>query len=295
MIPHAIVQAPAKLNLFLHIVGRTENGYHALQSLFTPIDLCDTLRFWVRTDGVILRRNKIADIPEQEDLVVRAARLLQTHTQTPLGVEIELEKRIPSGAGLGGGSSDAATTLMALNRLWNTGLSNQELQRLGVQLGADVPFFVFGKTAIATGIGEQLVRFDLPPLYYLVVRPDLFISTPLIFKDPDLVRNSPVLTEQELVIGKSLLAKGQHFAKNDLEAVALKRFPDLSELIRRLREEVGVNLRMTGSGSCFFAAFLSREAAQRAKEAVLVWEQQHPMPLKIEEVFVVKALSSSEN
>lgn len=283
------VQAPAKLNLFLHVVGRTENGYHNLQSLFTLIDLWDVLRFSVRKDGLIRRCNEIAGIPESEDLVVRAAKLLQAHTGCSLGADIEVLKQIPSGAGLGGGSSDAATTLMTLNQLWGTGLSNEALRALGVQLGADVPFFIFGKTAIATGVGEQLMAFDLSPLYYLVVRPHLSIPTPLIFKDKDLVRNSPILSAKELAQGRILMEQAQHFARNDLEAVALKLFPELAVLIAGLRGEAGVDLRMTGSGSCFFAPFLSLEKAQEARDRVVEWHAHHPSALKIEGLFVVKS------
>ncbi len=170
------VKAPAKLNLFLHVTGRRANGYHELQSLFTLIDLTDTLHFTVRDDGLIRRTNEIVGLPEEDDLVVRAAKLLQQSTGTSLGVDISVEKVIPSGGGLGGGSSDAATTLMTLNSLWGIGLSQHKLIELGVQLGADVPFFIFGQTAIATGIGEQLKAFPLRPVYYLILLP---LSTPL--------------------------------------------------------------------------------------------------------------------
>lgn len=281
------VHAPAKLNLFLHVVGRLENGYHQLQSLFTRINLCDTLTFTLRSDGIITRQNKIDGIAEQDDLVIRAARLLRAHTHCSQGVDIQLKKCIPSGAGLGGGSSDAATTLMVLNQYWNTGLSSEELQELGVQLGADVPFFIFGKTAIVTGIGEQLKAFELAPLFYVIVRPDLSIPTPLIFKDVDLVRNSPLLNESELDNGRKLMERGQHFARNDLEAVALKLFPQLHQLIKGIKQHTDVDLRMTGSGSCFFAPYLSYEEAYHAKAKIEQWLQISQPELAVEHIFIV--------
>lgn len=283
------VQAPAKLNLFLHVTGRRENGYHELQSLFTLIDLNDTLQFVVREDGGIYRTNEIQDLSPEDDLVVCAAKLLQQYTGTSLGVDIILEKRIPSGGGLGGGSSDAATTLVSLNQLWHTGLSQQQLIDLGVQLGADVPFFIFGQTAIATGIGEQLQIFPLKPIYYLVLRPQLAIPTPLIFKSPDLVRNSPVLDDEALHNGRRLMEQAQLFARNDLEPVALKQFPMLATLIEGLRE-AGFNFRMTGSGSCFFMPFLSQAEAEQAKIAVEQWVAKQQPTLGIEQLFVVRGL-----
>lgn len=283
------VQAPAKLNLFLHVTGRRENGYHELQSLFTLIDLNDTLQFVVREDGGIYRTNEIQDLSPEDDLVVCAAKLLQQYTGTSLGADIILEKRIPSGGGLGGGSSDAATTLVSLNQLWHTGLSQQQLIDLGVQLGADVPFFIFGQTAIATGIGEQLQIFPLKPIYYLVLRPQLAIPTPLIFKSPDLVRNSPVLDDEALHNGRRLMEQAQLFARNDLEPVALKLFPMLATLIEGLRE-AGFNFRMTGSGSCFFMPFLSQAEAEQAKIAVEQWVAKQQPTLGIEQLFVVRGL-----
>ncbi|MDY3330709.1 MAG: 4-(cytidine 5'-diphospho)-2-C-methyl-D-erythritol kinase [Pelistega sp.] len=283
------VQAPAKLNLFLHVTGRRENGYHELQSLFTLIDLNDTLQFVVREDGGIYRTNEIQDLSPEDDLVVCAAKLLQQYTGTSLGADIILEKRIPSGGGLGGGSSDAATTLVSLNQLWHTGLSQQQLIDLGVQLGADVPFFIFGQTAIATGIGEQLQIFPLKPIYYLVLRPQLAIPTPLIFKSPDLVRNSPVLDDEALHNGRRLMEQAQLFARNDLEPVALKLFPMLATLIEGMRE-AGFNFRMTGSGSCFFMPFLSQAEAEQAKIAVEQWVAKQQPTLGIEQLFVVRGL-----
>lgn len=286
------VPAFAKLNLFLLVTGLTDNGYHTLQSLFTLVDLHDDLGFTLRQDGLIRRSTDIPGLPEADDLVVRAAHLLKEYTQTSFGVDIELVKRIPSGAGLGGGSSDAASTLLSLNQLWQTQLSSQELARLGLQLGADVPFFLFGQTAIATGIGENLVAFDLVPVYYVILRPALFIATPSIFKDPGLVRNSPVLSDSELLQGRKELEQAKHFARNDLEAVALKQFPELLALIAGLRS-AGFDLRMTGSGSCFFAPYLTREQAEQAKQAIELWLEIHQLPLAVEQVLVAKGLNRS--
>lgn len=283
------VKAPAKLNLFLHVTGRQANGYHELQSLFTLIDLMDTLHFTVRDDGLIRRTNEIVDLPAEEDLVVRAARLLQQSTDTSLGVDISVEKVIPTGGGLGGGSSDAATTLMSLNSLWGIGLCQQELIELGVQLGADVPFFIFGQTAIATGIGEQLQAFPLQPVYYLILRPNLAIPTPLIFKDEGLVRNSPVLDDIVLQEGRVQWEQAKFFARNDLEPVALRLFPALANLINDL-EEAGFTFRMTGSGSCFFMPFLSLEEVEATKRAVEQWLIEHQPSLSVEQLFVVKGL-----
>ncbi|WP_159991787.1 4-(cytidine 5'-diphospho)-2-C-methyl-D-erythritol kinase [Pelistega ratti] len=285
---HSITaQAPAKLNLFLHITGQRADGYHLLQSLFTLIDLEDTLTFTCTDDGRIYRINEIEGIPEEQDLVIRAAQLLQKTTCVTKGVGIQVLKRIPSGAGLGGGSSDAATTLKVLNQLWETGLSQEELIHLGVQLGADVPFFIFGQTAIAQGIGELLQSYPLKPIYYLILRPALSIPTAQIFKSPDLVRHSPHLSMSELVVLRESLEKGQYVARNDLEPVALAIFPSLRILIDALRE-AGFHFRMTGSGSCFFMPFLSKEAAEKAKQQIESWD--NPSDLAIQALFVVKAL-----
>ncbi|MDO5680856.1 MAG: 4-(cytidine 5'-diphospho)-2-C-methyl-D-erythritol kinase [Pelistega sp.] len=182
--------APAKLNLFLHVLGQRADGYHLLQTAFTLVDWQDELCFKRRDDGQIIRLNDMPGVAPEEDLVVRAARLLQAHTGTHLGAEIHVDKQLPSGAGLGGGSSDAATTLMALNYLWQTGLSDAELAELGVQLGADVPVFIFGQDAFAQGIGEELQALNLVPQAYVLIQPDLAIPTPAIFKSPQLKRDT---------------------------------------------------------------------------------------------------------
>ncbi len=186
--------APAKLNLFLHITGRRADGYHELQTVFQLIDWADTLHFRRRADGRIVHETPLPGVPPESDLTVRAARLLQTHTRTGFGVDIAIEKRLPQGAGLGGGSSDAATTLLALNRLWQLDLPRAELARLGLQLGADVPFFVFGRNAFAEGLGERLQAVDLPQRYFLVVTPPVQVPTVEIFNDPRLTRNTKSIT-----------------------------------------------------------------------------------------------------
>lgn len=178
------VPAPAKVNLFLHVVGRRPDGYHLLQTAFRFIDLCDTLHFEARADGVISRATELAGVSEDDDLTLRAARALQQATGTRQGAQIALEKRIPQGGGLGGGSSDAATVLIALNRLWGTGLSRRELMALALPLGADVPVFVFGQSAFAEGVGEKLTALDLPARAYLVAQPDASVPTVGIFPHP---------------------------------------------------------------------------------------------------------------
>src|ERR1700758_4511737 len=185
--------APAKLNLFLHITGRLPNGYHDLQTVFQLLDWGDTLHFTRRHDGRITRTVEVEGVPAEHDLTVRAATLLKEHTGTSEGVEIDIEKRLPMGAGLGGGSSDAATTLLALNRLWKLNLPRQELQDLALKLGADVPLFVFGKNAFAEGVGEALYVVQLPPRYFLVVTPRVQVPTAAIFSEKALTRDTKPL------------------------------------------------------------------------------------------------------
>jgi len=249
--------APAKLNLFLHVVGRRDDGYHLLQSVFTLIDRQDTIRLRVRGDGVVARVNDIAGVPEAEDLCVRAARLLQEHSGTRLGVDIELEKRIPMGGGLGGGSSDAATVLRALDGLWNLGLGTGVLAALGQRLGADVPFFVFGRTAWVEGIGERLQAFDLPPRWYVVLVPPVHVPTPLVFGAPELTRNTEPLKMEDFSARD--LAGATH---NDLEAVVVGRFPEVARHLEWLRGK-SKEARLTGSGGCVFAGFDQRGEAER--------------------------------
>ena len=248
--------APAKLNLFLHVVGRRRDGYHLLQSVFTLIDLHDTLRFRVRDDGVVRRVNDVPGVPPAEDLIVRAALLLQEASGTPQGADIEIDKRIPMGAGLGGGSSDAATTLLALNRLWMTGFDREALAEIGAGLGADVPFFIFGRPAWAEGIGDRLRDVDLPPRWYVVLTPPAHVPTQAVYTAPELTRNTEPLKMEDF----SAHPNDPRF-HNDLELVVTARFPVVREHLEWLRQHG--QARMTGSGSCVFAAFESREAAQR--------------------------------
>lgn len=252
--------APAKLNLFLHIVGRLpDNGYHLLQSVFTPIDLCDVIRIQVRDDGRIERVNDVPGVPADEDLAVRAAKLLQEATGCPFGANIEVDKRIPMGGGLGGGSSDAATVLLVLNRLWKTGFDEEALGEIGLALGADVPFFVQASPTWVEGIGDRLAPFDLPPAWYLVVAPSVSVPTSSIYAAPELTRNTEALKMEDFSAHPQRLFGSA--VRNDLESVAVSRFPAVGARLAWLRARAPA--RMTGSGGCVFAAFEERQAAQR--------------------------------
>jgi 4-diphosphocytidyl-2-C-methyl-D-erythritol kinase len=245
--------APAKLNLCLHIVGRRADGYHLLQSAIQFIDLCDELRFFRRERGVIERIGGPAEVPAESDLVVRAARLLATKATAPVGVAIELTKRIPLQGGLGGGSSDAATVLVVLNRLWGLNLPVDELADLGMQLGADVPVFVRGRASWVEGIGEQLTPCDFPASLYLVVKPDAAVSTVGIFQAPELTRNSPITTIRAFLAGGG---------RNDCTPSVRGRYPEVAEALDWL-EDFG-EARLTGTGACVFAALPDERAAKAA-------------------------------
>jgi 4-diphosphocytidyl-2-C-methyl-D-erythritol kinase len=260
--------APAKLNLFLHVVGRRGDGYHLLQSVFTLIDRADTLRLRVRDDGVLARVNDVPGLPAEGDLTVRAARALQKAAGTALGAEIELEKRIPMGGGLGGGSSDAATVLMVLNRLWGTHLAAGRLAEIGAALGADVPFFLFGENAWVEGIGEPLARVELPPRWYAVLVPPVTVPTGEIFAVPELTRNTEALKMEDFSAqspGGIGFGPGG-IVRNDLEPVVVSRYPAVGEHLAWLGR-FG-DARMTGSGSCVFAGFERRDAAQAVIDAL---------------------------
>lgn len=244
--------APAKLNLMLRVTGRRADGYHALQTVFRFIDYGDTVRLRVRADGVIARVGALPGVAESDDLTVRAARALQQAAGTPLGADIALDKRLPLGGGLGGGSSDAATTLLALNHLWGTGLGRQRLQALALPLGADVPVFVYGRSALAEGVGEVLAPLTLPPAWYLVLVPPVGVSTGVIFQHPELKRDS----EKAKIQGFSVPAG------NDLEALVCRLYPEVARHLAWLRT-VGP-AQMTGSGACVFATFADAAAARRA-------------------------------
>lgn len=249
--------APAKLNLFLHVVGRRADGYHLLQSAFALIDAADRLRFAVREDGAIRRVSELAGVPAESDLVVRAARLLQAETGTRLGADIEVEKNLPLGGGVGGGSSDAATTLLALNRLWGTGLDRAALQALGARLGADVPFFVFGRNAWVEGVGDRLTALDLPPAWYLVLVPPVAVPTAAVFAAPELTRDTEPLKMEDF---SAHLAPGRF--RNDLETVVAAKYPPVREHLEWLAGQGGG--RLTGSGACVFARFEDRASAEGA-------------------------------
>ena len=253
-----VFPAPAKLNLFLHVVGRRADGYHLLQTAFRFIDYGDELSIAVRADGDIRRTTPLEGVPAELDLTVRAARALQRETGCSQGADIGIVKRLPMGGGLGGGSSDAATTLIALNRLWRTRLSRDRLQQLALRLGADVPVFVFGRNAFAEGVGERLQALLLPPAWYLVLVPELAVSTAEIFSAAELTRNTNAITIAAFSVGLARNIPGH----NDLEAVVCRRYP---QVVRHLEwlHRYG-DARMTGSGACVFCAFGSEEQARRA-------------------------------
>lgn len=244
--------APAKLNLFLHVVGRRADGYHLLQTLFRFVGHGDTLRFSPRDDGEVTLARPLLGVPPESDLTVRAARLLQAETRCTKGVQIAVEKRLPMGGGLGGGSSDAATVLVALNHLWQTGVPRQRLQEIGLTLGADVPVFVFGENAFAEGVGEALQPVALPAAWYVVLEPPVQVPTVAIFKDPELRRDTPAMHASDWHPG---------VGDNDLQPVAVRQFPEIARCLDWLGQ-FG-KARMTGSGACVFAEF-SEEAEARS-------------------------------
>ncbi len=242
--------APAKLNLFLHVTGRRADGLHLLQTLFRFIDLNDTLHFSLRTDSEVHRTNVIDGVPEEQDLCVRAAQLLKKDTGCLLGVDITLTKRIPMGGGLGGGSSDAATTLIALNRLWSLGLSREKLMSLGLQLGADVPVFVFGENAFAEGVGEKLQAYELPEAWYVVLFPPVHVPTAKIFSNSQLTRDSVSIIIRALSLQQ---------CRNDLQPVVCSLYPEVASYLEALGKHG--KAMMTGSGACVFAEFGTQQEA----------------------------------
>ena len=254
--------APAKLNLFLHVTGRRSDGYHLLETVFELIDLQDRVHLSRRDDGRVVRVEPIPEVDPEQDLTVRAARLLAQASGCPLGVEIALDKRIPMGGGLGGGSSDAATVLLALNRLWELHWPRERLAALGLRLGADVPFFVFGETAYATGIGEQLQPLPLPQRWYVVLAPRVGVPTQGVFADPDLTRDTKPLKICGLSRGDQVFR-----GRNDLQRVVMSRQPLVAAALEALEQaarDVGIDprpARMTGSGACVFLPLDSESAA----------------------------------
>jgi len=276
--------APAKLNLFLHVVGRRADGYHLLQSVFQLIDRGDTLHFDLRSDGAIRRVNDVPGVPEASDLVVRALQRLATafeerHGRAVPGIDVRLDKRLPMGGGLGGGSSDAATALMAANRLWRGGFSDEELMAIGLPLGADIPFFIFGETAFVEGIGEAMQPVDGPDCWYVVVEPGVSVPTPAIFTAHDLTRDSKPVRITDFPEAQNISG----FGRNDLQGVAVRLFPQVGEAITWLSQYGAA--RMTGSGACVFCALPGESEANQVVRRVpgnwTAWAAksltQHPM------------------
>jgi 4-diphosphocytidyl-2-C-methyl-D-erythritol kinase len=253
------VAAPAKLNLFLHVTGRRADGYHLLQSLFVLIDWCDTLHFERREDGRIARHDLTARLPE-DDLCLRAARALQTESGTDLGADISIDKQVPWGAGMGGGSSDAASTMLALNRLWGLNWPRTRLMALGLKLGADVPFFVGGNNAFVEGIGERLTPVPVAPEWLAVVKPAASIETRAIFGSPLLVRDTEAVILEGLSSGGFAGISAFGFGRNDLQAPAEAACAEVVQAADILHRCFG-NSRMTGSGSAVFARVLARASA----------------------------------
>lgn len=249
--------APAKINLFLHVVGRRVDGYHLLQTVFRFLDYGDALRFSPRADGQIVLAKPLPGVPAEADLTVRAARLLKEAGRVAGGVTIALDKRLPLGGGLGGGSSDAATTLVALNRLWGCGLDGAALQRLGLTLGADVPVFVHGRSCFAEGVGERFSDVALPPAWYLVTVPAVSVPTAEIFRASDLRRDTPAVTPAGWRPG---------MGGNDLEPVACRLYPEVAAHLAWLRGRGPA--RMSGSGACCFAEFPTEVGARESLAAL---------------------------
>ncbi|WAR47090.1 4-(cytidine 5'-diphospho)-2-C-methyl-D-erythritol kinase [Methylomonas rapida] len=249
--------APAKLNLMLRITGRRPDGYHLLQTVFQMLDLCDWLTFHPVDDGRVTLRNPISGVPEQDDLTVRAANLLKSHTGCVRGVCIDIEKNLPMGGGLGGGSSDAATTLVVLNRLWGLGLSKRELMDLGLRLGADVPVFVFGCSAWGEGVGEDLQAITLPEQWFVIIKPDCHVNTGEIFSAENLTRNSAVITMSDFLAGDN---------RNDCSEVVCKLYRPVKDAIDAL--SFYAEARLTGTGACVFAQFCNKEDAESALEGL---------------------------
>jgi len=289
--------APAKINLFLHITGRRADGYHLLQSVFRLIDLHDTVFLKVRNDGQINRVTLNANVPADQDLCIKAAKLLQTYTDSKLGVDIGLIKKIPMGAGLGGGSSDAATVLIALNHLWNLGLNRTILMELGLKLGADVPFFIFGENAWVEGIGEKIQSIQLPTAHYVVVTPKVHVSTAEIFSTEELTRNtfpttiaafSEMLNLKQIGQEKESLVferEDQNF-HNDLEAVVCQKYPAVNACLNWLNQFS--QARMSGSGA---SVFVKVENSADANNIV----KTQPKEIANTEIFCVAALGLSQH
>lgn len=247
--------SPAKLNLFLHITGRRPDGYHNLQTLFQLLNYGDTLKFTTRTDGAITLTPELPGVAFEQNLIIKAVRALEAYKPANAGVDIQLEKRLPMGGGIGGGSSNAATTLVALNHLWSCGLSKSQLQNIGLQLGADVPVFINAQTAWAEGVGEELQAIEMQPKWFLVIQPDCHVSTAEIFSHKDLTRDTSAIK-----VAAFLEQGGQ----NDCEALVRKLYPQVDNALIWL-QKFDRNARMTGTGACIFAGFGSAETAHNVQ------------------------------
>jgi 4-diphosphocytidyl-2-C-methyl-D-erythritol kinase len=248
------VAAPAKVNLFLHVIGRRADGYHSLESLMAPLDFGDTVTIVLRDDGEIVRARDLPGVAVDDDLAIRAARALKREAGCDAGAEIAIDKRIPQGGGLGGGSSDAASVLIALNVLWNLHLPRERLAQIGVALGADVPFFLGDGPAIARGISEALTPVTLPLTWVALIVPPITVATATIFAAPELTRSTP---------SAKINVFSESYGRNDLELVAAARFPDVAEALARLAARSNA-ARMTGSGACVFAPFTAEADARAA-------------------------------
>ena len=249
--------APGKLNLMLRIVRQRTDGYHDLQTVFQFIDLCDEIRFYPRTDGLVRLRRLIPGVPESDDLTVRAACLLKTDSGCSLGVDIEVDKRLPMGGGLGGGSSDAATTLLVLNQLWDLGYSTEQLRVLGLRLGADVPIFLAGFSAWAEGVGEQLVPLELVEPWYVIAVPDCHVSTAEVFGAKDLTRDNIPVTMEKFASG---------WVGNDCMSIVLALYPAVDKVFRQF--SVMAEACLTGTGGCLFAQFSDKRAAEKIADGL---------------------------
>lgn len=273
MTPLITLPAPAKLNLFLHITGQRDDGYHHLQTVFQLIDLCDQLTFRPLKANQIRLIGDACTAQESDNLIWRAAKLLQKKTLCQQGVEISLKKRIPMGGGLGGGSSDAATTLLALNALWGTGLSTEDLMPLGLQLGADVPVFLAGSSVWAEGVGELLSPIQLPQNWYLIIKPPCHVDTAKVFQHKHLTRDTNTIRMRAFLTGGT---------ENNCETVVKTLYPEVSEALDLLAE-IGTKPRMTGTGACVFSSFNTELEAQQALETIKPYN----------EAFIAKGLQRS--
>ncbi len=253
--PTLTLLSPAKLNLFLHITGRRADGYHNLQTLFQLLNYGDTLSFTPNTDSRISLQPELPGVAFEQNLIIKAVRALAPFKPVNAGVDIQLEKRLPMGGGIGGGSSNAATTLVALNHLWNCNLSKAQLQSIGLTLGADVPVFINAQTAWAEGVGEQLLPVKTPAKWFLVVQPDCHVSTAEIFSNKDLTRDTSAIKVA------AFLERG---GKNDCEALVKSLYPPVNEAVTWL-QKFDRNAKMTGTGACVFASFESVEEAQQVQ------------------------------